>query len=125
MEIFTIDGLDVIFTADHVLSMQQLSNSYILEYERKQDIVKGVISCTSEGIFSSVENDDGRDTLGNEQTSNSSNHCVSTNPPWLSSKEIDEVTTIWGDESRESYIETEEGNCHAFDVFRTHASLSI
>ena len=124
MEIFTIDGLDVIFTADHVLSMQQLSNSYILEYERKQDIVKGVISCTSEGIFSSVENDDGRDTLGNEQTSNSSNHCVSTNPPWLSSKEIDEVTTIWGDESRESYIETEEGN-HPPDVLRTHTSFSI
>ena len=122
---FTIDGLDVIFTADHVLSMQQLTNSYILEYERKQEIVKGVISCTSVGILSSEEIDDGRNSRGENKASTDSNKCLSTDPPWLSSKEIDDVITIWSDDSQESYIETEEGNCHAFDVFRTHTSLSI
>ena len=94
--------------------MQQLSNSYILEYERKQDIVKGVISCTSVGILSSAENDDGRHSSGRNQTSSSSDQCRSTDLPWLTSKEINEVIAIWGDDGQESYIETEEGNHQYF-----------
>lgn len=98
--------------------MQQLSNHYILEYERKQDIVKSVISCSSIGILSSAEIDSGTSTLGSNDASKNMNQCLRTDPPWLRCQEIDQVIMIWSDDSQESYIETEEGNryCHCHRV---------
>lgn len=107
IDIFTVAGLDVIFTADHVLSIQQLSNQYILEYERKQDIVKSVISCQASSV---IPNDGNSDNNWVENTDYSwKKNSESCSLPWVTSEEINQITLIWRDDCEESYIDVGEG----------------
>ena len=105
-----MDGLDVIFTADHVLTIQQLSSQYLLEYDRKQEMVRSVVSCRAAPATrdsSTTENDnrgisDSDDNSGIEEPE-------SPELPWMSSVELDRVISTWLDDCCESYIDMEEG----------------
>lgn len=97
---FKVEGVDIIFKPDHILDIQQLICQYLLEYERKNEIVKRVISCTatppstidSTDENNSIVNDDEDETL-----------------PWLNSESIDEVISKWIDDCDNSYIDIEQG----------------
>ena len=102
VETFSMDGLDAIFTTDHLLSIQQLSCQYCLEYERKQDIIKCIISCKISNLLRPLETN----SSGRPGTVKSS---VSVSTPWISSEDFGEVLIIWADDSEESMIEVEEG----------------
>lgn len=105
-DVFNIDGFDAIFTVDHVLSIQQLSSHYLLEYERKKGIVKSIISADfnpAEHDHDSVEEDD---VVASDKSSSLSSIPL----PWIKSEEIDKIISTWGDDSDQSIIDTEAGN---------------
>lgn len=100
-----MDGLDAIFTTDHLLSIQQLSCQYCIEYARKQGIIKCIISCKISNLLRPLEVDS-RSSGGWSDTMKSSG---SASTPWISSEDIGEVLSVWPDDSEESMIEKEEG----------------
>lgn len=100
-----MDGLDAIFTTDHLLSIKQLSCQYCMEYERKQDIIKCIISCKISNLLRPLE----VDSRGGSERSRTVKSSGSGSAPWISSEDIGEVLSIWADDSKESMIEIEEG----------------
>lgn len=105
VEAFSMDGLDAIFTTDHLLSIQQLSCQYCMEYERKQDIIKCIISCRVSNLMRPLE----IDSRGGSESSQTVKSSGSGSAPWISREDIGEVVSIWADDSEESMIEIEEG----------------
>lgn len=105
VETFSMDGLDAIFTTDHLLSIQQLSCQYCIEYARKQEIIKCIISCKISNLLRPREVDSSS-SGGRSDTIKSSGSAIT---PWISSEDIGEIQLIWPDDSEESMIEKEEG----------------
>jgi hypothetical protein len=102
--------LEAIFTVDHVLSIQLLSSHYLLEYERKKEIVRSVISCVISNDASPAENMNGLANTDDAVGSDRGNSLSSISLPWIKSEEIDKIISIWGDDSDQSIIDTEAGN---------------
>ena len=100
--------MEAIFTVDHVLSIQLLSSHYLLEYERKKEIVKSVISCVISTDANPVEYIDGVAVAENEIGSDKGS-VSSISLPWIKSEEVDKIISIWGDDSDQSIIDTEAG----------------
>lgn len=100
-----MDGLDAIFTTDHLLSIQQLSCQYCMEYERKQDIIKCIITCKVSNLLRPLK----VDSRGGSERSQTVKSSGSGSTPWISSEDIGEVVLIWADDSEESMIQIEEG----------------
>jgi hypothetical protein len=102
--------LDAIFTVDHVLSIQLLSSHYLLEYERKKEIVKSVISCVISTDANPAEHVDGLSDADDAVRSDEGYNLGSISVPWIKSEEIEKIISIWGDDSDQSIIDTDAGN---------------
>lgn len=80
----------------------------MLEYERKKEIVKSVISCVISTDVNPVECIDGVAVADNEIGSDKGS-VSSISLPWIKSEEVDKIISIWGDDSDQSIIDTEAG----------------
>ena len=72
---------DAIFTVDHVLDVQQLQSQFMLEYQRKQDLIESLTS-----IPAPVDNMQG--------------------PMILLNSDIDSCMTNWDDGCEQSFIDS-------------------
>jgi hypothetical protein len=107
-DIFSVDGLDIIFTADQILDIQQLSCQYTLEYERKRELVKCVVSCS--GSTRLLNNNTANDSnINTESMQDDDADEAATVLPWISYGEIEYMISIWADDSVDSYIDAEQG----------------
>ena len=82
---------------------------FVLEYERKQDLVRSVISCRASSSSNCLSD---ADTYNKGESSN--NLRMEDSPesfllPWIPSEEIDKITAVWRDDSEDSFIDMEEG----------------
>lgn len=82
------------------MDIQQLICQYLLEYERKNEIVKRVISCTAAPPFTIDCTDENNSSVNDEEDETL---------PWLNSASIDEVISKWIDNYENSYIDIEQG----------------
>ena len=82
---------------------------FVLEYERKQDIVKSVISCRASSVssnsLSEYNTNNKEEGRHHSQIEDSESFLL----PWITSEEMDKVIAIWRDDCEESFIDMEEG----------------
>ena len=106
--------MDTVFTADHILSIQQLCCQYLLEYERKQDIYRSIVAChpliTSASSAPEIceKSDDSNDKSDDDSISPTVEE-EEFNLPWISSGQLDHAISAWSDRCEESYIDVEDG----------------
>lgn len=109
-DIFDMEGVDTIFTVDHIIDIQELISQYLLEYERKQNIIKCIISCNVSDIFFHSSLDYNLNTeVQSDENITEIDQDDTTQLPWIKSDIVSQVMNIWGDASEESYIDTQQG----------------
>lgn len=85
-----------------------MSSHYLLEYERKKDMLKCVISCIISTDLSNAGHIDSADAGEEVKLLKTCSHNA-TSLPWIKSEEIDEIISMWEDDVDQSVIDTKAG----------------